>query len=233
MKYSALVGPGPTGCRPEHFRDMLSVPRRADANRLLRALSTFHKCIDSGSLPDACRFITRTRLMWQRKKNGKPRPIKMGEVLRSCYAKHLVHKHRVKLRTTCLSMHQWGIGLPGAAEALSHWRGTIEELICDGTLEPMVAADLDLVNMFGNAEWPSIRSAIQSHFEEALPWTKWHHEQPSTTVLPCKTDFDTDRGAEQGDVLGSIQSSLTLGAARSQHFARVGDHTFYPGARDE
>ena len=100
----------------------------------------------------------------------KPRPIKMGEVLRSCYAKHLVHKHRVKLRTTCLSMHQWGIGLPGAAEALSHWRGTIEELICDGTLEPMVAADLDLVNMFGNAEWPSIRSAIQSHFEEALPW---------------------------------------------------------------
>ena len=90
VKYSALVGPGPTGCRPEHFRDMLSVPRRADANRLLRALSTFHKCIDSGSLPDACRFITRTRLMWQRKKNGKPRPIKMGEVLRSCYAKHLV-----------------------------------------------------------------------------------------------------------------------------------------------
>ena len=106
-------------------------------------------------------------------------------------------------------------------------------LIRDGTLEPMVAADLDLVNMFGNAEWPSIRSAIQSHFEEALPWTKWHHEQPSTTVLPCKTDFDTDRGAEQGDVLGSIQSSLTLGAARSQHFARVGDRTFYPGACDE
>ena len=25
VKYSALVGPGPTGCRPEHFRDMLSV----------------------------------------------------------------------------------------------------------------------------------------------------------------------------------------------------------------
>ena len=35
VKYLALVGPGPTGCRPEDFRDMLSVPRRADANRLL------------------------------------------------------------------------------------------------------------------------------------------------------------------------------------------------------
>ena len=98
-------------------------------------------------------------LMWLRKKNGKPRPIKMVEVLRSCYS-------------ACLSMHQWGIGLPGAAEALSYWCGTIEELICDGTLSPRLAADLDLVNMFGNAEWPSIRFAIQSHLKEALPWKK-------------------------------------------------------------
>ena len=81
-------------------------------------------------------------------------------------------------------MHQWGIGLPGAAEALSHWRGLIEELIFQGILEPMIAADLDLVNMFGNAEWPSIRAAIEGHFQEALAWTSWHHMAESTTILP-------------------------------------------------
>ena len=37
-------------------------------------------------------------------------------------------------------------------QALCHWRGTIEPLVLNGTLEPLVAADLDLVNMFGNAE---------------------------------------------------------------------------------
>ena len=160
----------------------------------------------------------------------------MGEVLRSCYAKHLVHKHRVKLRQKCLSMHQWGIGMPGAVEALAHWRGVIEELISAGELEPMVAADLDLVNMFGNAEWPSIRSAINKHFKEALAWTSWHHLQASITVLPSGSEFSNDRGAEQGDVLGSIQSSLTLGEARQQYFASSnpssGDNV-YAGACDE
>ena len=156
----------------------------------------------------------------------------MGELLRSCYAKHLVYKHRVKLRQTCLGMHQWGIGLPGAVEALAHWRGTIEELIFAADLEPMVAADLDLVNMFGNAEWPAITSAVNTHFKEALAWTSWHHLQPSTTVLPSGAEFSTDRGAEQGDVLGSIQSALTLGVAR-QHFASTNGSAVYAGACDE
>ena len=87
---------------------------------------------------------------WQRKKNGKPRPIKMGEFLRSAYAKRLVNLSQVHLRTKTLHVHQWGANLPGACEALCHWRGTIEPLVLNGTLEPLVAADLDLVNMFGN-----------------------------------------------------------------------------------
>ena len=56
--------------------------------------------------------------------------------------KQLVNQHQVILQSKVLRMRQWGISLPGACERLCHWRGTIE---------PM-AADLDLVNMFGNAE---------------------------------------------------------------------------------
>ena len=227
VRYAALTAPGPSGTRAEHIRDMLSVPRRRDANRLLRALTQLHNAIDEGRLCDEARWLTRTRLCWQRKKNNKPRPIKMGEFLRSCYAKRVVHSHRAKLRTAFLGMHQWGVGLPGSAEALSHWRGLVEELITVGALEPMIAADLDLVNMFGNVEWPAIREAIQAHFSEASPWTCWQQEQPSVTTLPSGTEVATNRGAEQGDVFGSVQSAFALGKARAEHFALT------PGACDE
>ena len=74
------------------------------------------------------------------------------------YAKRRVNLTWVHLRTKTLHMHQLGVNLPGACEALCHWRGTIEPLVLNGTLEPLVAADLDLVNMFGNAEWRHIQS---------------------------------------------------------------------------
>ena len=217
LHYAALTAPGPTGTRPEHITDLLNVPRRIHANKIHAALSELFRRISAGSLPPAARWLTRTRLCWQRKKNGKPRPIKMGEFLRSAYAKRLVNLSQVHLRTKTLRMHQWGVNLPGACEALCHWRGTIEPLVLNGTIEPLVAADLDLVNMFGNAEWPRIRAALRTHFPEASSWTEWQHQSDSVTTLPSGCEFSTDRGAEQGDVLGTIQSALVLGDARASH----------------
>ena len=60
----------------------------------------------------------------------------------------------------------------------------------NGTLEPLVAADLDLVNMFGNAEWPHIRAALRTHFPEASSWTEWQHQSDSVTTLPSGREFD-------------------------------------------
>ena len=34
---------------------------------------------------------------------------------------------------------------------------------------------------------------------------------------PVRAEAATDRGAEQGDVFGSVQSALTLGKARAAH----------------
>ena len=112
------------------------------------------------NLPDEMRWLTRTRLCWQRKKSGKLRPIKMGEFIRSSYAKKASRKHIAAIRRHLRSAHQWGVGVPGACEAMGHWRTTTEQLCIDGTLPPMVAADLDIVNRFGNCEWASIRAAI-------------------------------------------------------------------------
>ena len=86
--------------------------------------------------------------------------------------------------------------MPGAVEALSHWRVTIEELITTGVLEPMVAADLGLVNMCGNVEWPNIQDALNKHFPEALPWTAWQQSDDCITRLPSGAEVQTDRGAE-------------------------------------
>ena len=137
LHYARLTAPGPTGSRAEHVTDMLSVPRRIHANKLHAALSAVFCRISAGTLPPAVRWLTRTRLCWQRKKNGKPRPIKMGELLRSAYAKRLVNQHQVTLRSKVLRMHLWGFSLPGACEGLCHWRGTIGPLAADGTLEPL------------------------------------------------------------------------------------------------
>ena len=76
-------------------------------------------------------------------------------------------------------------------------------MVVNGSLGPLVAADLDFFNMFGNAEWPRIRQALRTHFREASAWTEWQHHSDSITS-PTVATFATNRGAEQGDVLGTI-----------------------------
>ena len=77
-----------------------------------------------------------------------------------------------------------------------------------------MAADLDLVNTFGNAEYPSGPAHALS---EASTWTEWQHQSDSVTSLSTEATFATNRGTEQGDVLGTIQSELVLGDARDTH----------------
>ena len=100
----------------------------------------------------------------------------------------------------------------GACEGLRHWRGTIEPLAADGTIEKLVASDLDLVNMLSNAEWPRIRLALRTHFPFASA-IKPTSSPPSSTGATSATNW----GAEQGGVLGTIQSALVLGQAREAH----------------
>ena len=103
--------------------------------------------------------------------------------------------------------------MPGGAEALVHWRGLIEELALTGAIEPLVAFDLDLANMFGSIEWPAIRNAIAKHFPEAEAWVQWEHAAVEEIELPSGGVAYGDRGAGQGDVFGPTKASLALGEA--------------------
>eukprot|EP00973_Karenia_brevis_P079003 10963797-Karenia_brevis.AAC.1 len=62
--------------------------------------------------------------------------------------------------------------MPGGAEALVHWRGTVEGMALEGAIPALVAFDLDIKNMFGSIEWSSIRSSVDRHFPEASSWTR-------------------------------------------------------------
>ncbi|CAK0886405.1 unnamed protein product [Prorocentrum cordatum] len=124
---------------------------------------------------------------------------------------------RVLLRA---QYHQWGVEMPGGAEALVHWGGHVEETAMDGTLEPLVAFDLDLENMFGIIEWAEIREAVRRDLEEAEGWFQWEHETPEEIELPSGDVAVSDRGAGQGGVFGSSISSLTFGHRIGVHMQR-------------
>ena len=115
----------------------------------------------------------------------------------------MVKKHVVAIRRSMAEEHQWGISVPGAYESLSHWRSTVEDLARDDALGPIVLADIDQVNMFGNAECGSIRSSIDDSLGEISNWTKWTHQKPAEVVLPSGEMVPMNRGVGQGDAFGS------------------------------
>ena len=127
--------------------------------------------IQQGNLIKEADWVKRTTLnCLENKDSDMPRPVRVGEFLRIVSCKRLMKKAAPRLRNTFRSMRQWGVELPGGTEALIHWRGLIEQLCAEGVIEPLVAFDLDLANMFGTIEWPDIREAVREYFVEAIGW---------------------------------------------------------------
>ena len=223
VRYAALTSPGPTGTRPEHAQELLHCRTRRVANRLGRAMLGTQNKIAAGNLIPEATWIKRTRLIFlQKPGSDTPRPVRMGEFLRGCMAKRMQRQAAPRLRRTCRSYHQWGVEMPGGAEALVHWRSTIEELAISGAIEPLIAFDLDLQNMFGSIEWAELRRAVDRDLQEASAWFQWQHSTFDEIDLPGGGTAFSNRGSGQGDVFGSSTSSLTLGGHMSEHRASFG-----------
>ena len=69
---------------------------------------------------------------------ARPEPIKMGEFLRSAYAKPLVSLAQARLRPVTLDMHQWSVKPARRLRGAGTLEGSLEPLIADGTPDPMV-----------------------------------------------------------------------------------------------
>ncbi len=191
------------------------------------------EAIESGRLCEEARRITRSRAIVLEKKPGDadkldvaPRPIKIGELLRTTSSERVGQAAAPCLRHVLVRMRQWGISLPGGCEALIHWRSTVEDAARTGIIEPIAVADLDMQNFFNSVEWPAIRASLEHHLQEAVPIVNWEHREPGVTALPDGSEFLFNRGAERGEPLGSIKAALPLGEARcrtaDKHAGRKG-----------
>ena len=77
-----------------------------------------------------------------------------------------MHQNEERLRPIMAAARQYGVGVPGGAEALVHFRGLLEAALREEGLGHSIAVlDLDLVNAFPSLEWDSIRAAV----DEAVP----------------------------------------------------------------
>ena len=181
-------------------------------------------------------WILRTRLVYIGKKDStKPRPLRVGEVLRRMVAKYLLARHQSAIVKRMLRCRQFGVSLPGGTECLIHWRETvIAEISSDPSNGVWALLDLDFQNCYPSLEWDDIEDATDKHAPELSRWVRWCHgvrETPpsqdgagsGTISNPLSTDRCAgavilpgggihlpDRGAEQGDPHGSAQCGLVL-----------------------
>ena len=107
-------GAGPSGSRFTHWQAcQLSASSMA-------ALAQVVNLVASGRVPTgAAAALALTCLTPLRKKNGRLRPVAAGETLRRLPGKGLA-RTQATLLAEAMGPHQFGIGTPGGAEALSH-----------------------------------------------------------------------------------------------------------------
>ena len=194
IRFPQMSGPGPSGARPEHTRELLSIRKRSVANRYLRLLG---KLIDSGldgTLPSTAKWILGSQLAFIDKKGSSvPRPMRAGEYLRKIIGKSLLQRFAPLIKKLMLEFGQFGVSVPGGIDVLIHARSTIEDLACKGVIDPLVVVDADLINCFGMFEWPSIVGSTTSFLPEVKPWLEWCSQDAADIKLPC------------GDTVASIE----------------------------
>lgn len=217
VRFGALSAPGPSGFRAEHARAFELARRHAAARCWRRAMESFVERAVEGKLPASCRWMLSSSLTFIEKPGGcpgdAPRPIRVGEVLRRWVAKWLMASQRDVLATVFLRLRQFGIAVPGGAEALVHHRALRAARSAAGGLSdgsPAGSWDNDFRNAFGSLFWGRIDEGVQRWCPAALPWTRWCHEGEVEVVLPSGDLAHANRGAEQGDPLGPFYCGVTI-----------------------
>ena len=105
--------------------------------------------------------------------------------------------------------------LPGST--LVQTAGKPTPSVDEARLGPKARLIWTLSTCLATQSGPTFAPLCAHIFPRRLPGLSGQHQSDSVTTLPSGREFSTDRGAEQGDVLGTIQSALVLGDARESH----------------
>jgi hypothetical protein len=158
-----------------------------------------------------------------RAEGPKVRPIQMGEFLRKWTCRRLLLLSGSDISRVMIALRQLGLGASGGAEALAILHQLIYKLWQRGSLaKPLARIKVDERNCFGMLEWPAVRKAVKDSLPRHYAPVCWKHAQTSGVEQPGVAAAPKDRGAEQGDVDGPLECSLTLGGVARR--AREGVH---------
>jgi hypothetical protein len=168
-----------------------------------------------GELPlAACWWITDSSLTFARKAKASdtdaPRPLRVGETLRRYVAKRIAVAEKTTMRKMFVQRRQFGVACPGGAEILIHHRVQTREYTARLRRDPLITWDSDIANCFGTILWTAIDDSVERHIPGALPWTRWCHSARVRVLLPGGGVHMTERGAEQGDPLGSAYAAAVI-----------------------
>ena len=107
------------------------------------------------------------------------------EIWRRLISKHLLHRHEAKVRRVMVDACQYGVSMPGGAEALVHTRETIENAIrADPSLGVWAVVDVDFQNTFPLLFYEAIDSALETKVPELRRWSKWCQDHCGVIFLP-------------------------------------------------
>ena len=106
---------------------------------------------------------------------------------------------------------QFGVSMPGGAEALIHTRETIETAMRADTDNGVWACiDVDFKNAYPSLLHESIDAAVGARVPELQPWSNWCQKNCGVICFPSGAKYRAERGAEQGDPLASMQCGCVI-----------------------
>ena len=138
ISFVAMSAAGSSRAPHEHLRSFLRIKRKCVVNRLLRILETFLERA-RGTLDSALSTHLPSG-------SDTPRPIRVVDHLRPLIGKRLFVKFGAKIRKVKFEFLQYGVSVPGWAEALIHARRTVEEVAAWCGLGAVPVADGDIIN---------------------------------------------------------------------------------------
>ena len=131
-------------------------------------------------------------------------------------SRRLLKVNKADIERVTGAMRQLGVGTPGGAEALAIFQQCLHDLWRSGDVEaPFARIKIDEKNCFGMLEWPGVREATSAALPRHFPVTCWKHAAASFVEQSGVEAKHKDRGAEQGDVDGPLECSLTMGKISS------------------
>ena len=153
--------------------------------------------------------------------------------MRRMIGKRLIKTHTKKIQRVMLDHLQFGVAVPGGAEALVHARDLIESGAKNGVHGPIAVIDVDLVNCFGRFEWTAVIGALEKLIPELVPWVKWATRCADRVRLPSSEWVASNRGTGQGEPEGPTKAAATIAEAVDKARAELGKQAVARGGAPE